>query len=155
MTLTSYLHFSFPNQSATRTFTLWLSHLTFTFPSQSVTPNPSRTPAQTFKHLKPILEITAKGEERRGEDAACAISGFHDCLRTPDSTGFQGGVRAEDQFQDTEVASGEVLFELVVAGYDVMGINCCFFEVFVRIWSFWWTLGIQSIQNWVFGNRVT
>ena len=114
MTLTPYLHFSFPKRH----------------------PNPSRTPAQAFKHFAKRFWRSLP-RERRGEDAACAISGFRDCLRAPNSTGFECGGRAEDQFRDTEVVSGEVLFELVFAGYDVVGIDRCFFEVFVRIWSFW------------------
>ena len=45
----------------------------------------------------------------------------------------------------TEVASGEVLlFELVVAGYDVMGIDWCVFEVFLLEFGLSW---IQSVRN--------
>ena len=114
MTLTSCLHFSFPKRHRK--------------PISN-----TRADIQTFS--KRFWRSLPR--ERRGEDAACAISGFRDCLRAPNSTGFECGGRVEDQFQDTEVASGEVLFELVFAGYDVMGIDRCFFEVFVRIWSFW------------------
>jgi hypothetical protein len=106
MTLTSCLHFSFPKRH----------------------PKPisnTRTDIQTSRNQ---FGDHCQG---RGEDAACAITGFRDWLRTPDSTGFQCGVRAEDQFLDTEVASGEVSFELVVAGYmmsrALIGVSLRFF----------------------------